>query len=321
MSWRNWHRPRDATREGREATLAQVIEAVDQTAPRTKAQLAETVGVSEQYLSDLLQELKADDVVRKAYVVDDEAVYETAGSVSRLVGTGDGSRGPGNPDLDGNSQSADDPGDDVRPSAADGRGSASVDLLGRLDEVTASQYAAARTTFRGETPDPPADALESVANERYMTVVSELKSYTLTTDWPGNRVASDLSTVATNLEIVGDRACFIADVVENREIDGSGVVESRVLDVFDAGERINSLFGRVLFDCDLAAYEELRAEEEAVHRDLDELFELVTAYSPEMYGYLVSVTRALERAIYYWVDSAETAVRLHSGVSPDHVRV
>jgi phosphate transport system protein len=319
MSWRNWHRPRDATREGRDATLAQVIEAVDRTAPRTKAQLAETVGVSEQYLSDLLQELKADDVVRKAYVVDDEAVYETAESVSRLVGNGDGSRRGAGSSL--RSQSAAGDAADDRTPAPDQRGSAAIDLLERLDDVTASQYAAARAEFLGETPDQPADALESVTNERYTTVVSELKSYTLTTDWPGNRVASDLSTIATNLEIVGDRACFIADVVENQEVDGSGVVEERVLDIFDAGERINDLLGQVVFDCDLDVYDQLRAEEEAVHRDLDELFELVTAYSPEMYGYLVSVTRALERAIYYWVDSAEIAVHLHSGVRPEHIRV
>ncbi|MFT4881698.1 MAG: phosphate transport system protein, partial [Salinirussus sp.] len=47
-------------------------------------------------------------------------------------------------------------------------------------------------------------------------------------------------------------------------------------------------------------------------------FELVTAYSPELYGYLASVTRALERAIYYWVDAAEIAARLHSGIRPAH---
>ncbi|MFB6296882.1 MAG: PhoU family transcriptional regulator [Salinirussus sp.] len=305
MSWQNWHRPRDASRQGKEATLAQVIEAIDQTAPRTKARIAEEVGISEQYLSDLLQELKADDIVRKAYVVDDSAVYEAADRVSRLV---DGDR-----DVPDHGSTA--------TEDAGGRGRTVLDLLERLDEVTASQYDAAREAFLGETPDQPADALESVTNERYTAVVAELKSYTLTTDWPGNRVASDLSTVATNFEIVGDRACFIADVVENHDIDGSGVVEERVLDVFDAGERINDLLGRVLFDCDLGMYENLRAEEETVHRDLNELFELVTAYSPEMYGYLVSVTRALERAIYYWVDSAEIAVRLHSGVRPEHIRV
>jgi hypothetical protein len=37
-----------------------------------------------------------------------------------------------------------------------------------------------------------------------------------------------------------------------------------------------------------------------------------------MYGYLVAVTRALERAIYYWVDAAEIAVRLHTGIEPAH---
>jgi hypothetical protein len=47
----------------------------------------------------------------------------------------------------------------------------------------------------------------------------------------------------------------------------------------------------------------------------------VTAYDLEMYGYLVSITRALERAIYYWVDAAEIAIRLHSGIQPDHVMI
>lgn len=320
MSGRNWHRLRAETRQGRDATLAQVIEAIDRTAPPTKSRIAAEVGISEQYLSDLLQELKADDIVRKAYVVDDEAVYGAADTVSPLVANGKESRQFPHSDP----ESREDDGDyeiGRGGPAAEQRGTAVIGLLERLDEVTANQYTAARAEFLGESSDPPADALESVTNERYMAVASELKSYTLTTDWPGNRVASDLSTIATNLEIVGDRACFISDVVENQEMDGSGVVTERVVDIFDAGERINDLFGQVLFDCDLDVYDQLRAEEETVHRDLNELFELVTAYSPEMYGYLVSVTRALERAIYYWVDSAEIAVRLHSGVRPEHIRL
>ena len=293
----NWFGPRDEARQGREATLAQVIEAIDRTAPPTKPRLAEEAGISEQYLSEILQELKRDDIVRKAYVVDDEAIYEAAENVSTLLGGVQGAR-ERSPPTD--------------------RGTAVLDLLERLDEVTASQYQAARDEFRGEVPDQPADALESVTNERYSAVVSELKSYTLTTDWPGNRVASDLATVATNLEIIGDRACFISDVTGHDTGESPGFVEERVLEVFDAGTRINELFGTVLFDGEVAAYEELHAEEETVHRDLNELFELVTAYSPELYGYLASVTRALERAIYYWVDAAEIAVRLHSGIKPAH---
>jgi phosphate uptake regulator len=190
--------------------------------------------------------------------------------------------------------------------------------LERLEAITTDQYAAARAAFGGETPEQPADALESVANERYYAVVDELKSYTLTTNWPGNRVAADLVTIATNLELVGDRASFIANTIAGREAGGHGTVEQRVLEVFDAGSRINELFRDVLFEASPAAFEELRAREEAVHTDLNELFELVTAYSPEMYGYLVAVTRALERAIYYWVDAAEIAVRLHSGIEPAH---
>jgi phosphate transport system protein len=35
----------------------------------------------------------------------------------------------------------------------------------------------------------------------------------------------------------------------------------------------------------------------------------------------VTVTRALERAIYYWVNSAELAVQLHSGIQPEHTEI
>jgi len=290
------------SQQGRDATRAQVIEAIDRTAPRTKADLATTVGISEQYLSELLQELKADGVVRKAYVVDDATVYADATGLSRLHGTADGERTNG-----------------ATPSEA--RGPAVLSLLERLEAVTTNQYDAARAAFDGEEPEQSADTLESLANERYFAVISELKSYTLTTDWPGNRIAADLATIATNLEIVGDRACFIADVIGEQSAPSTGVVTERLADVFAAGDRINDHFTSILFDCDLSAHEDLQAAEETVHRDLDELFELVTAYDVDLYGYLATVTRALERAIYYWVDAAELAVQLHSGLVPDHAMV
>jgi len=271
--------------------VSRLIEAIDRTAPRTKQEMATELGLSEDYLSELLQELKRDGLVRKAYVVDDEAVYDRAGEVSPLTGG---------------------TGDDA------GRGPTVLEQLERLAAVTTDQYAAARAAFEGDSPEQPADALEPVSNERYYAVVEELKSYTLTTNWPGNRVAADLVTVATDLELVGDRACFVANTVADRETGGHGTVEERVLDVFDAGLRIEQLFRAVLFDASPAAFDRLRAEEEAVHTELNELFELVTAYSPELYGALVAVTRALERAIYYWVDAAEIAVRLHTGLEASH---
>jgi DNA-binding Lrp family transcriptional regulator len=307
MFRRTWNRSGHGRQKGRDATLADVIETIDRTAPGTKAELAERVGVSEQYLSELLQELKTDDIVRKAYVVDDDQVYDSAPFVSSLVAT---------PDTDADDSPA-------VPDSGDSRyerGGEVLDLLARLNEVTRKQYDAAHAAFVDEEPAQSADALESLANERYSAVVSELKSYTLTTDWPGNRVAADLSTVATNLEIVGDRACFVDDVIRREERGANGVVEERVESVFAAGAAINDQFAAVLFDCDLDRYETLLSLEETIHRDLDELFELVTAYDTDVYGYLVTVTRALERAIYYWVDAAELAVRLHSGVTPDHVR-
>ena len=127
MSHRTWHRPRDATRQRRDATLAQVIEAVDRTAPATKADLAEAVGISEQYLSELLQELKRDDVVRKAYVVDDAAAFAAAENVSRF--------------FDPTGEVASRPGSDSTHAR---RGSTLLDLIERLDDVTATQYEAAR---------------------------------------------------------------------------------------------------------------------------------------------------------------------------------
>jgi hypothetical protein len=312
MSRPAWHRPQNVARQGRAATRAQIIEAIDRTAPETKERLASEIGISEQYLSELLQELKRKDMVRKAYVVDDDAVFANACAISQLQGGGAGGQEPAADDADRESEGV---------PAVDSRGQAVLALLERLDDVTATQFAAAEATFLGEDPERPAPALESLANERYSAVLAELKSYTLTTDWPGNRIAADLATVATNLEIVGDRACFIADAAAGREASSTGVVEERICDIFEAGEAINELFGAVAFDCNLEAYGELVSLEEALHRDLDELFELVTAYDPDIYAHLVTVTRALERAIFYWVHSAEIAVRLHSGVQPDHAMI
>ncbi|KOX91439.1 PhoU family transcriptional regulator [Haloarcula rubripromontorii] len=305
MSRQLWQRPLAATQQGRDATRAQIIEVIDRSAPETKSELATAVGISEQYCSELLQSLKADGVVQKGYVVDDTALYDNATGISRLHGEDD-------PGVDGT------PDDHKGMLPPSDRGPAVLSLLKRLEAVTTSQYEAARTAFGGNEPEQSADTLESLTNERYFAVVSELKSYTLTTDWPGNRVAADLATIATNLEIVGDRACFIADVVDERAAPSAGVVTERLQDIFAAGDRINDHFSAILFDCDLSAYPDLRSEEETVHRDLDELFELVTAYDMELYGYLVTVTRALERAIYYWADAAELAVTLHSGIHPDH---
>ena len=295
MSRRTWQRSLATGQQGRDATRAQVVEAIDRTVPETKGELAREVGISEQYLSELLQDLKTEDVVKKSYVVDDAALYDSSTHVSKLYGD--------------------------EQAAFEDRETEVLELLDRLESVTTRQYDAARAAFLGESVERSAGTLESLTNERHAAVLSELKSYTLTTDWPGNRVAADLSTIATNLEIVGDRACFIADVVEREDTEATGIVGERMADIFASGARINDYFSRILFDCELDAHGTLREEEETVHRDLDELFELVTAYDPDMYGYLVTITRALERAIYYWVDSAELAVQLHSGVQPDHVEL
>lgn len=310
MSRPRWHHSWENAAHGRSATLIQIIEVIDKQSPETKDALAEEVGISDQYLSELLQELKSEGLVRKAYVVDQDAVYGKAESISPFY------------EDDSESAPAASHGDqDGQPDVlAEFEPRETVlDLLRRLNDVTVDQYAAAHESFTGVEPEQPATALESLTNERYGAVLSELKSHTLTTNWPGNRVASDLATIATNLEIVGDRTCFISDVVGSHDADTAGIIAERVEDIFTAGESINGFLESILFESDVAAYEQLLKVEETVHRDLNELFELITAYEPDVYGYLVSVTRALERAIYYWVHSAELAVRLHSGLNPDHV--
>ena len=308
MVSRTWQRPPTSTQGGREATRAAVVEAIDRAAPKTKGDLADRVDISEQYLSEILGGLKTDGVVKKAYVVDDAALYDSAALVSRLY------------DAENSAAITNGGTDSTATHEIADRGTAVLDLLERLESVTTRQFTAAQAAFLGDPVETPADTLESLANERWSAVLAELKSYTLTTEWPGNRIAADLSTIATNLELVGDRACFIADVIDREGTTASGIVAERLADVFESGREINEYFRSVLFDCELTAHELLRAEERTVHRNLDELFELVTADDPDIYGYLVSITRALERAIYYWVDAAELSVQLHAGIAPEHIQ-
>ena len=295
-----WYGAQETSRSGREATLARVIETVDLVTPETKSELATAMGISEQYLSELLRELKGNDIVKKGYVVDEDALHANIETVSSLTDDTDDEVGEFGPR----------------------RRRELLDMLAGLDEVSRSQYERARAAFEGKSLDEgmeQAAQLESLTNERHAAIFGELKSYMLATEWPGNRVASDLATMATNLEIVGDRACFIADTVANLETSATGIVAERVLDIFVAGEQINDLMGEILFSAEIERFEHLRTEEENVHRDIDELFELVTAYDPEMSGYLVGITRALERAIFYWVHTAELAVRLHTSRRPEHI--
>ncbi|WP_254546775.1 MarR family transcriptional regulator [Halomarina pelagica] len=287
-----WSQPNRAPQNGREATLARVIETIDRLAPETKSELAAELDLSQHYLSELLQELKSDRIVRKGYVVDDARVFANAPAISELM------RGAGSGNVSYRRL---------------------FDHLDRLESVTTEQYRAAQASFVGDDVERSADDLEPLANERCLVVLQELKSMTLTTEWPGNRVASDLGTVAKNLEIVGDRACFISDVTGKMGTDAAGIVHDHVREIFDGGLDINEHVVAVLFDAEVDRMDDLYAEEDEVHRKLDELFELVTAYDPEMYGHLATMTRALERSIYYWVHTAELAARIHSGIDAEHI--
>jgi len=278
---------------GREATIAQVIETIDETAPETKAELAAQLDLSTQYLSEIFQELKADGVITKSYVVEEKAVYDAIDDISNLYTQG--------------SSTANE--EDI------------LGLLRSLYSVAVQQYQAAQAESTGETPDQTAGQLESVTNERYRAVLSELRSYTLSTTWPGNRVAADMASIAQDLEIIGDRACFISDLVDESETTASGTIADRIADVFDAGEAISSHAEAVLFDAEIERISELHDAEKSVHRQLSELFELATAYDVSKYGYLVVITRTLERIIHYWVNIGELAVTLHSGLDPGHVEL
>lgn len=284
---------RKTTQSGRESTVANVIETIEATKPETKATIADEVDLSVHYVTEIVQELKSDGVISKAYVIDEEAVYDAAKNVSNLW----------------------------EENESGTTGTNLLELLRRLDTVCFNQYCAAQTEFEGTKPEQTADQLESLANERYGTILSELRSYTLTTKWPGNRIAADIATIAQNLEIVGDRACFISDIIKDSENKPSGTVKHHAVEIFETGAEIHDHVIAILFECELNRIDTLHATEKAVHRELSELFELATAYDPEVYGYLVTISRTLERIIHYWVTIGEHAVRLHSGVNPGHVEV
>ena len=278
---------------GREATIAQVIETIDETAPETKEELATHLDLSTHYLSEIFQELKSEGVITKSYVVDERAVYDAIHDISNVY----------------NQESTTENKEDI------------LSLLHPLYSVALQQYQAAQAEFTGETPEQTAGQLESVTNERYRAALSELRSYTLSTKWPGNRVAADMASIAQDLEIIGDRACFISDVLNQSETTGSGTIAERIADVFDAGDEISSHVEAVLFEADIERISALHEAEKSVHRQLSELFELATAYDVSKYGYLVILTRALERIIHYWVNIGELAVTLHSGLDSGHVEL
>lgn len=289
MSRRSWHRPIELSALRGETTLAHAIETIESEAPETKAELASALDVSEHGASKLLRELKERGLVSKGYVVDTEAVYEFADSVSELHVEGQG-----------------------------GRRSSILTGLRRLDEVTFSQYEAARAGFAGESPDQTPTELESLANERCGAVLGDLKSYTLTTDWPANRIAADLATVATNLELIGDYSCFVHDTTDTTTSASMGTIGERISTVFEGGSEIHDHFHAILFDGAAERFDALQEAESAIHRHLDELFELVTASDDSTFGRLVTITRALERAIYYWVNAAELTIQVMTGVEPGH---
>jgi DNA-binding Lrp family transcriptional regulator len=291
MSRRSWRQPIEQSAGANETTRAHVIETIESESPETKAELADALGVSEHAVSRLLSDLKREGIVSKGYVVDPEAVYESAESVSELHVEEDS-----------------------------GRRSSLLTGFRRLDEVTFDQYEAARDRFVGESPERSPTELESLANERCVAVLHDLKSYTLTTDWPANRIAADLATVATNLELIGDYACFIHDAVDD-DSTAMGTVGEKVTTVFEGGARIHEHFRAILFEGEAARFDRLQEEEGDVHRHLDELFELVTACDDATFGRLVTVTRALERGIYYWVNASELIIQVMTGVEPDHLDI
>jgi len=289
MSWNQLNQP-----TGREATVAHVIEAVDATAPETKEDLADQLDLSTHYVSEIFQELKSEGVITKSYVIDDEAVYETADAVSPLQDKA----------LDGT-----DDGDHI------------LDLFQSLYDIVLKQYQAAKTVFLGDEPQRTAEELESVTNERYGAVLSEVRSYTLSTTWPGNRVAADLASIAKDLEIVGDRSSFISEVITQADAAPSGTVKTRLIDIFNSGEKICDVVEAILFESDASKISTLHGTEKQIHRQMSELYELATAFDVDIYGHLVVMIRTVERIIHHWVNVGELAVQVHTGLDPGHVEL
>lgn len=290
-----------ATRSAREDTLIDIVETIEATRPETKAELSAHLDLSENYLSELLRHLKNRGLITKAYVVNERAVLEAAPAIL-------------NP-----TQSADRPTDHDHLARTETSITRLFERLEALDDVTKRQYDAANAAFDGTAPEETAADLEPLANERSRVVFEELKSMTIQKAWPGNRVAADLSTVATNFEIVGDRACFLVDSIDALDTPRSGVVYDRIAEIFDAGANVHDLSTEILFEADLQAIDTLYGVEDEIHRNLNELFELVTTYNPAQFGRLASLARTLEQTIYYWVHTAELAVRLHAGIVPEHI--
>ncbi|MDQ2074924.1 PhoU family transcriptional regulator [Haloarcula sp. H-GB4] len=289
MSWHQLNQP-----TGREATVSHVIEAIDATAPETKEDLADQLDLSTHYISEIFQELKSEGVITKSYVIDNDAVYKTADAVSPLQ----------NKTLDGT--------DD---------GNHILDLFQSLYDNVLKQYQAAKTTFLGDNPPRTAEELEPVTNERYGAVLSELRSYTLSTKWPGNRVAADLASIAKDLEIVGDRSSFISEVISQADAAPSGTVKTRLLDIFDSGEKISDIVETILFEGDVSQISTLHSTEKQIHRQMSELYELATAFDVDIYGHLVVLIRTVERIIHHWVNVGELAVQVHTGLDPGHVEL
>lgn len=286
----SWHLSKQPS--GREATIAHIIETIDKTSPETKEELAAHLDLSVHYLSEILLELKSEDIVSKSYVIDDKQVYDSVDTVSTLP-----------------------------TEAAEKARENVLNRLLPLHEVALQQYRASFTAFRGEKPEQTAGQLESITNERYRTVLSELRSYTLSTEWPGNRVAADLASIAKDIEIIGDRACYISDIVTDSDSIPHGSIEERIVSVFESGEEIAGYAADVLFETDIEQITALHDTEQEVHRQLSELFELATAYDIDAYGNLVALTRTLERIIHYWVKIGESAVELHTGLDAGHVEL
>lgn len=289
MSWRQLNRP-----TGREATIARVIEAIDAMAPETKEDLADQLDLSTHYVSEIFQELKSRDMITKSYSINNKAVYEAATIVSPL---------------------------EKRTSDETDGGDSVLDLLQALYDVVFRQYKAAKATFLDNEPQRTAEELESVTNERYSAVLSELRSYTLATKWPGNRVAADLALIAKDIEIVGDRSSFISEVVVQTDASPSGTVKNRLTEIFTAGEKIGNYVEAVLFENDAAQIATLHSTEKQLHRQMSELYELATAFDVEIYGHLVVLIRTLERIIHHWINVGELAVEIHTGIDPGHVEL
>lgn len=291
MTRPRWTTPVMTVQPNTDVPLARIIQAIDTRAPGTLAELAAQLDLTEDHVSRRVRELKEMGAIRKAYVVDRERIYDISREITKMQ---------------------------VASGTETNRQHELFHSLEKLSEVTTDQFTLAAECFEKQSTEPDIFELEALARERFEAALVSLKSYGLTTAWPGPRVAGDLATVARHFLAVGHQCRFLVDALNTSEQTiSSGVCYEYLCSAFDAGFDMVDPVEAIIFDADLDLIDDLTTIRQEVFSDLDELFEMASAYDVRDYGVIVTVARALERVIQAWLDAANVAALVHTGLAPE----